>query len=155
MKRIKLTQGKFALVDNEDFEWLSQWKWTYNPMKYAVRFERKNNKRKMIYMHREILKIRKGLLADHINFNGLDNRKTNLRIATYGQNITHSPPRKTNISGFKGVSFVKSKKKWVVRIMVNGKTYSTKLFDTPKKAAQKYNELAKLLRGNFAYLNKI
>ena len=156
MKKIELTQGKYALVDDGDFEWLNQWKWIYNKMGYVVRWEyEKNSKRRMLYMHREILKTPRGLLTDHINFNGLDNRRNNLRIATVGENITHSPPRHSNISGFKGVSFHSKTQTWFARIMVNRKTYSTKYFNSSIKAAKAYNKLVQGLRGEFAFLNPI
>ena len=89
MKKIELTQGKFALVDDEDFEWLNQWKWYANHLGYTwyvVRSVRYDNEVKAILMHRSILNAKIGEEIDHINHNGLDNRKKNLRICTRSQN---------------------------------------------------------------------
>ena len=154
MKTINLTQGKYVIVDDEDFEWLNQFKWSYLNVGYAVRTRYdKYGKKKMIYMHREILKVPKGFLTDHINFDPLDNRRSNLRIATRGENITHSLPRQSNISGLKGVSFHSKTKKWFARIMVDRKIYSTKYFNSSIEAAEAYNKLAESVRGEFAFLN--
>lgn len=84
-KRIKLTQGKYALVDVKDFEWLSQWKWFYanTNIGYAIRkYEDRN-----LYMHRVIMNTPKGMDTDHINGNGLDNRRSNLRVVTHYENL--------------------------------------------------------------------
>ena len=77
MKQIPLTQGKYALVDDSDFEWLNQWKWNYNNG-YARRIKEINKTREIIYMHRFILKINKEKVCDHINGNGLDNRRNGM-----------------------------------------------------------------------------
>ena len=76
MKKIKLTQGKYAIVDDEDFAYLNQWRWYYHN-NYAVHT---NKNKSRIYMHRFILNTPKKMFSDHINGNGLDNRRSNLRI---------------------------------------------------------------------------
>ena len=83
MKEIPLTRGKFALVDDEDYEWLSQWKWYCSTTGYAVR----GCKNRILYMHREIAKTKPGMLTDHINRNKLDNRKENLRFCSHRENM--------------------------------------------------------------------
>ena len=105
MKYIPLTQGKLAIVDDEDFEWLSQWKWHFNRKKYAARTINHSGK---LYMHQVILNTPKGMLSDHRNGNGLDNRRKNLRACNVQQNKANSRLPKNNTSGFKGVYWEKN-----------------------------------------------
>lgn len=125
MKQIKLTQGKFAIVDDEDFEWLNQWKWCFDSNGYAVRHEQKNeygfNSRRMIKMHKFILNPSLGMMTDHINRNRLDNRKINLRMADNHLNQRNSKLSIKNRSGFKGVYWDKKYKRWCARITFFGK----------------------------------
>ena len=109
MKRIKLTQGKFALVDDEDFEWLNHQKWYFNINGYAARH---GGKKKIIFMHRQILETPSGMITDHINRNRIDNRKGNLRIADKRINSINRGLQKNNTSGYKGISWTKNIKKW-------------------------------------------
>src|SRR3972149_6021810 len=111
MKKIKLTKDEFALVDDEDFEYLNQFAWQCSPLGYATR---------RIGMHREIIKTPKGMYTDHINGNPLDNRKENLRIVTFSQNMLNRKRYKNNKSGHKGVVWNKDRQKWRVRIDVKG-----------------------------------
>lgn len=121
MKKIALTQEKFALVDDEDFEWLNQWKWSYDGNNgYAKRTKYTKDRNIKIYMHRIILNIPQGLITDHINRNRLDNRKDNLRISNKQQNGFNRDKNKNNISGFKGVTWHHKNKKWIAQIMING-----------------------------------
>ena len=112
MKKVKLTKGRFAIVDDEDFEWINQWKWWYTTRGYAVREE----KRKLIFMHRLINKTLLGFDTDHVNRNKLDNRKKNLRTVTRSQNFMNLNPRKNNSSGVIGVQ--KNKNSWMARIKI-------------------------------------
>ena len=119
MKKIKLNCGKYTLVDDEDFEWLSQWKWHLTgKMGYVVR----SAKGKNIYLHRLVNKTPDGLQTDHINTNPLDNRRKNLRIATSSLNNINKKMQSNNTSGIRGVSWDKFKKKWKARIWFNNKT---------------------------------
>ena len=157
MKRIPLTQGKFALVDDEDYEWLMQWKWTvakqHNGDFYAVRQpSRKLGKRKTIYMHRQILNISPKMLTDHRNHCGLDNRKLNIRSCTNSQN-RQNQILAGGISKFKGVYWNKNAKKWCVNIYQNYKRYQLGYFKAEIKAAKAYDKKAKELFGEFAYTN--
>ena len=155
MKKIPLTQGKFALVDDGDFEWLNQWKWCYD--RYAVRsIQKSKNQRMLWFMHWSIIgKPPKGLETDHINGDKLDNRKNNLRIVTRSQNMMNKKRQKNNTSGFKGVSRSKEKKKWYARICYQGKEYFIGSFNNEKEAAKAYNIKAKEYFGTFALFNKI
>src|SRR3990167_1658988 len=109
MKIIKLNKGKFAFVDDENLEWLNQWKWFYSKNGYAVRnvyvkgSGRKNQKTATILMHRVINNTPDGFITDHINRNRLDNRRENLRTVNESFNVINSPVRSDNSSGTKGV----------------------------------------------------
>lgn len=162
MKKIPLTQDKFALVSDEDFDFLNQWKW------YA--FQPKNNKtmyafrtkghgkgiKKSFAMHFVLMKPAKGLVTDHINGDGLDNRRENLRICTTAENMRNRTRlNKNNKSGFKGVSWQEDHSAWRATVMFNRKQYFGGFYDTVKEAAKGYNQLAKKLFGEFAALNKL
>lgn len=155
-RTIPLSQGQFAIVDVEDYEWLNQWKWTAwwsskTRSFYAVRNEyitRKNVKR--IIMSRQILNCPKGMIADHKNHDTLNNRRYNLRIATTSQNTCNSGKRRNNTSGFKGVMLHPATGKWRARIKKNYKTIDLGCFKTPEEAHEAYKLAAKDLHGEFA-----
>ena len=104
-KSIPLTKGKFALIDDEDYDWLMQWKWVYSNG-YAFRWSKGGKKyRKGTFMHRMICNTSVGMLTDHINGNKLDNRRSNLRICTASDNQANRIKLHKTSSSFKGVSF--------------------------------------------------
>lgn len=158
MKRIKLTQGKFALVDDADFEWLNQWKWRVNAQGYAVRREYTRISKGVRHavdfrMHRQIMGEPQGMEVDHEDGEGLNNQRYNLRVATHQQNLANRPKQKNNTSGYKGVSWSKQNKKWWAHICVSGKTISIGHYKDIKEAAKAYNEAASIHQGSFARLN--
>lgn len=162
VKKIPVSNGKaFALVDDEDFEYLSQRRWRLM-RGYAVRnmkHYRENGikKRKHISMHRELNKTPDGKFTDHINRNKMDNRKCNLRTVTKQQNQWNkASSRKSPSSKYKGVSYLKgiNNKKWRSCIKINGKTLVIGAFDREEDAAQAYNFVANAYHGEYAYLNK-
>jgi len=104
-------------------------------------------------MHRSILNVPDSLVVDHINGNGLDNRKANLRPATRSQNACNIPKYKPSRSKYKGLTWHKARRKWNARIRKNGKTYSLGYFDSQIPAAKAYDTAAKKLHKNFAKLN--
>lgn len=159
VKKIPLTQGKFALVDDEDFEYLMQWKW-YFCNGYAKRVKylgggRHNEKKEHIFMHRIINNTPKGILTDHINGDKLDNRKINLRSCTNEQNVHNSrkPKRKNLTSRYKGV--YRGKSSWIAQIRINKKLSYIGSFKTEIEAAEAYNNKTLEIRGEFGYLNEI
>lgn len=160
MRRIKLTQGKYALVDDEDFDRINQFKWFayYNERAgywYARRMIRKaNGKRSIQSMHRLIMNTPKELQTDHKNHNGIDNQRHNLRICTNAENHMNTIKRKRNASSrFKGVYWHKAHKKWTAEIRLNGKLICLGDFINETDAAHTYDKNAKELFGEFAYLN--
>ena len=160
MKRIKLTQGKFAIVDDEDYDWLMQWKWHaqwdgrhWKATRWERGWKKGKGKRKLVFMHREILKTPKNLFTDHINGNGLDNRKINLRYCTNAQNQWNQLPHKKCVSKYKGVSFRKDISKWQVYIRKNRKITFVGHYKDEFNAAKSYDAKAKELFGEFALTN--
>lgn len=150
MKEIKLSKGFIALVDDEDFEWLNQWKWSYHSGGYAVRMHLGH---KMLFMHRFIMNVPTTLEIDHINHNGIDNRKCNLRICTTSQNLHNTKIQRNNTSGYKGVSFNKLTNKWEAYIKINNKKIHLGLFNTSEDAARAYDAKTKNSFGKFALTN--
>jgi len=160
VKKIGLTQGKYALVDDEDFEKLNQYNWHANRCSsknwYATRmWKERDDKPTTESMHRQIMGAPDNMQVDHINHNGLDNRKCNLRLCTRSQNAYNRKPRPDCSSQYKGVSFHKRYKKWEAYIRVKGKLNHLGSFDDEIDAAQAYNEAAREHFGEFAYLNDV
>ena len=116
MKKIKLNHGKYALVDDEDFEYVNQWRWFITLNGYAAR-----HPKGMVYMHSLLNKTPKGFHTDHINRNKLDNRRVNLRTTTSSQNLHNSKKYTNNTSGHRGVYWYERYKKWEVYINIKGK----------------------------------
>lgn len=153
MKKIPLTQGKVALVDDGNFEYLSQFKWHAAKDKhifYAKRnITRADGSQRTLKLHQVILPPKKGFITDHENGDGLDCQKQNLRYATRLQNarnrITHVK-RKTG--KYKGVYW--DRNKW--RVIIKRKI-SIGRFDSEVEAAKAYDSAAKKLFGKFACLN--
>lgn len=145
-KKISLTQGQFALVDDEDYEWLNQWKWiarwSENTKSYYVlrtKYYNEGNKRKhkTIYLGREIMQTPEGLVCDHINHDTLDYSKTNLRNVSVRQNNQN---RRDGISKYPGVIWHKRDKKWQAQITINGKCKFLGYFDDEREAAKAYEK---------------
>lgn len=155
MKYIKLTQGYKAIVDDDLFDYLNQWKWCY-ARGYAMRrvytgTGRKNNSGYNVYMHSLVLHPDKGMFADHISGDGLDNRRSNLRLCNKIQNAQNRRITKVNTSGYKGVT--KKNNKWCARITVNRKLIHLGYFNDKKEAAKAYNKAAQQYFSEYARLN--
>lgn len=154
MKNISLTKGKITIVDDDDYDFLMQWKW-YCGNDYAQRNSKGDKKRKIIYMHRVINKTPDGLETDHINGDYFDNRKENLRSVTQSQNQRNTSSHKESSSKYKGVSLKKGRNKWEVRIKTSGIYKYIGLFEDETTAAKAYNEAAIKYFGEFAKINRI
>lgn len=152
MKKIPLTQGRFALVDDDDYEYLMQWKWRYNDG-YAVRSYRISGKCKVMMMHRQILNPPLGVYTDHINLDGLDNRKCNLRECDSSQNMANQQLPSTNTTGYKGICWDKQYQKWRAVLGYKNKKVNIGRYDTKEEAARAYDLYAKAFFGEYARLN--
>lgn len=156
MKKIKLTKNKYALVDDEDFDYLNQWSWHLDIGGYATSWEKgKTHKtRKHLFIHRLVAKTPQGMFTDHINGDRLDNRRSNLRVCTYSQNRYNTFKTKGRyISDYKGISRELTSKSWRVGIMVNKKQEVIYGFKNERHAALAYDLWAKDLYGDYAKLN--
>lgn len=152
MKRIPLTQGKFALVDDGWFEYLNQWKWFFH-QGAAARFAAiEIKKRKMILMHRLITTAPNGFDVDHKDGNRLNNQEDNLRVCSHQQNSMNRRKIKHNKTGYKGVRPT-SAGRFQAIIGLKGKTICLGTFDSPKDAALAYDKAAPIYHGEFARLN--
>ena len=153
MKEIPLTQGKCALVDDEDYDFISQWKWWVHLNRhtsYAVRRVGGRSESKTIWMHRLILKSPDQLLVDHIDGNGLNNQKSNLRFASQAQNLRNTGKRSA-YKKYKGTSLKRDR--WEARICFNNQKFYLGSFESEEEAAEAYDKAAMDFFGEFAYLN--
>jgi hypothetical protein len=157
-KLIPLTQEQVALVDATDYEFLVQWSWyaAFDPTTrsfYAVRHEKRENGRQgTVKMHRAILGLERGdkRTVDHENHDTLDNRRRNLRIATFSQQAQNRRKRQTNKSGFKGVSLESRRGKFIAQLEIAGRRKYLGSFDTPQEASVRYQQAVRALHGEFA-----
>ena len=156
---IRLTKGKFAIVDGDDYYGLAKHTWfaVSNDNKwYAIRPEQpeKDGRLQGVRMHRELMGSPKGMYVDHINGNGLDNRRANIRIATKQQNCWNRKKRRGNCSSrFKGVSLNKKTGKWTASIFCDGQSFYIGLFSDEEAAARAYDAKARELYGEYAWQN--
>ena len=158
MKEIPLTKGQSALIDDADFEWISQWKWCASKAHsgyYAMRAERSfGGKYKFVYMHRMINGTPAGVATDHIDGDGLNNTRANLRDATNQQNAANGRRHKDGSSRFKGVSRNPkpgplNPKPWIAHIGVDGAVRHLGTFLNEEDAAAAYASAAKEAFGDF------
>ena len=158
-KRIKLTKGKFAIVDDEDYERIAQHKWfAFYSWRHwrAARSVKANGKRHSVYMHHEVMGRVAGRMIDHRNRNGLDNRKSNLRRCTKSQNARNGfRVIRGKTSRYKGVcsSGVCICRPWLATLTKNGKQINLGRHATQKEAAQAYDHAAREHFGEFAATN--
>lgn len=156
MEKIKLTQGQFAIVDDEDFEEINKHKWysLFNKGTdsfYAVRSDYSGEKKKLIRMHRQIMNSQKEMHTDHINHNTLDNRKCNLRSCTNSQNQMNAKMRSDNTSGTTGVIWHKATKRWRGQIKINQKHAYLGYFKNKQDAINARKEAEIKYFGEFRY----
>ena len=169
--KIELTKNKFAVIDDEDFEFISKFNWSYsNGYARAVKYgdERKKDghlKQIVFKMHRLVINAPYGMDVDHKNGDKLDNKKSNLRVCSHSENMNNQKKRTDNTSGYKGVAILKyaykngkrylRNKPWLSYITNNKKREYLGYFLTAREAAITYNKRAEELHGEFANLNTI
>lgn len=150
MKKILLTKGKFALVDDRDFEFLNQWRWQYTRNSRGYGYAMRSEKGRTIRMHRQILKAKVGDIIDHRNGNGLDNQRENIRFCSRSQNAMNRKIQKNNTSLVPGVWFKKKNKSWEVGIKINRKYVYLGLFKEKKEAIRVRLQAVRKYFGDFA-----
>lgn len=159
MKEISLTRGLSCIVDDEDYEFLMQWKWQAAPNGgghfYAARRSRLSDGRKsgerqtMILMHRVLAATPKDMVTDHINGKTLDNRRSNLRVATHTQNMQNRAKRKNTSSAHKGITWDGTRRKWAAVLQANNRTFFIGRFAREEDAAEAYAARAAKEFGEF------
>ena len=166
MRFLELTQGYVAVVDDEDYERLRQFKWHVSRKgkeknRYACRYLRREpgaGRGTYQLLHYEVLRMVQplpdGYVIDHINREGLDCRQGNLRICTRSENLRNQGPiGKSKSSQYKGVYLHRQRRKWAARIKCEGRTYHLGLFGTEQEAVNAYNLAALEVHGEYAFLN--
>jgi hypothetical protein len=149
VKRIPLTNGFYAYVDAEDYEWLTQWHWRAYSVGYAGRYE----KGKLILMHRQIMQPPAGKVVDHVNGNGFDNTRANMRNITKRQNSCNQSKHADGASIYKGVARDERSGKWYAKIRSGDVRRRSPRFEDEAEAARAYDYMAVGVFGEFARLN--
>lgn len=146
---VPLTQGKFALIDAEDWDVVAEITWSYGEVRPGYGYAMSKINRRTARMHNLILPVAKGLMVDHANHNTLDNRRLNLRCATRSQNFANSRRNRNSTTGYKGVTFYPRLGKWQAHIQRS----HLGMFETPEAAALAYDAAAREVFGEFAQTN--
>lgn len=158
MKLIDISTKKhpntFAIVDDDGFDFLNQWKWCVGPCGYVARGQWEGGRVRTIKLHHLVVSAPPGMQRDHINGNRLDNRRENLRVCTHAENGKNKKPR-AGRSLFKGVSWRPDKGLFAAGIRANGRRLHLGYFRTEQDAASAYNDAAVKYYGEFASLNQI
>lgn len=155
MQKIKLKNGKYTLVDKENFEFLNQFKWDQNEKGYVVRSYSSKTNIRTRRLSRMVMNIdNTKIIVDHINHDLLDNRKQNLRLVDEFQSMYNIRSHKNSTSKYKGVSYIKRDGSWKAKIKCKEITL-IKYFKNEIEAANQYNIWADQLHGKYAYKNII
>jgi hypothetical protein len=153
MKEIKLTQGKVAQVDDEDYDELNQYKWDAIKTRSGIWYARRRTSRTTrIMMHQQMTSY---IESDHKDGDGLNNQRINVRDCTHQQNCQNRRKSKSCSSIFKGVSYCQSRNLWAAHLKHNGKGHYLGRFKSEVEAAIRYNLKAIELFGEFARLNEV
>lgn len=154
---IPLTRGYSTRIDLKDWDQISSYKWHVGESTSNLRYAERSADRVTVRMHRQILMPPLEFIVDHINGDGLDNRRCNLRVGVQKENTYNSRPSFTGTSRFKGVYFdtrtSRQQKPWIASIQPGGKKIHLGSFAMEDDAARAYDKKARELYGEFAYLN--
>jgi hypothetical protein len=153
---VPLTKGYEAIIDAADIHLVEHWNWhakVDGKLVYARQDAAVNGKKQRYSLHRAILSAPEGMDVDHVNGNGLDNRRSNLRLATRSENLRNRGRNRNNKSGYKGVSLFRQTGRWQARIMHNGRYHHLGFFADPKTAHDAYSEACLRYHGEFARAN--
>jgi hypothetical protein len=142
MRRIILTQNKYASVDDQDYDNIVCISWSLHKG-YSTNYARAQISGKHYLMHRFILGVDSSVVVNHLNFNGLDNTRSNLEICTFRDNLLHRKRKGSSI--YPGVSWYPTTCKWVSQICVNGHNHRLGYFNYEKNAALAYQIARRLL----------
>ena len=152
---IYLTRGQIAWVDDCDYARISAHKWTAKPADqvaekwYAFRTISQNRRKATVYLHREVMNAPQGSLVDHLDGDGLNCQRANLRLATHAQNVVNR--RYSSASGYRGVH--RRDQQFIAQIQVDGKIIRVRGGLDAEQAARAYDALASEFYGEFAVLN--
>ena len=153
---VPLTRGAVAVIDAADWPFVQPYRWNLATVGYATaNVVLADGRRTCVTMHRLLLGVAPRVRVDHRDGDKINNRRSNLRLATPSQNGANSPGRRTGVSGFRGVTPARMPGRWFAQITVNRKHLSLGVFDTPEEAARAYNAAALAAFGEFAVLNDI
>ncbi|MCJ7676076.1 MAG: HNH endonuclease, partial [Sedimentisphaerales bacterium] len=158
-RRIRLAGPKYAKVDPADYKRLRGYEWLVKKRRknfYALRHSvsGKTGKESLIYMHQEIIEVPEGMVIDHINRDGVDNRRANLRAATHSQNMCNRRKRLgTTHSKYRGICWRKKDRKWQAKIGFEKKRIHLGTFSNEIDAAKAYDRAARKYHGEFASPN--
>ena len=155
---VPLSRGYETIIDAEDVRLICSDNWCVTGPGlqtgdggciYAMRIDTTSGKRVSLRLHRVIMNAPDNLQVDHINGNGLDNRKSNLRLVTHTQNMLNQRKAKDNTSGYKGVHWNKTRGRWQATIQANGKAKYLGLFDDPAEAHEAYVAASQKFHGPY------
>jgi hypothetical protein len=160
VREVVLTKGYIALVDDIDYEWITKYRWkalTTSGTTYAVRTARSPGSKTndiTLLMHREILKPDNDMVVDHIDGNGLNNQRSNIRQCSQSQNLINKKRKNGLSSIYKGIYWNKERNKWQAQIARPGmgNMYIGR-YVSEIDAANAYDEMARIFHGEFAQLN--
>lgn len=151
---LPLSRGKVTLIDAADFEKVGRFKWTFATAGYACRsIRRSDNSKQMVLLHRVLMDAKPEQDIDHINHDGLDNRRSNLRLCSTSENLRNARAKRNGVSKYKGVCWDKSRSCWKSEIRITHKRKYIGRFCSEEEAAKAYDKAARFYFGEFAYLN--
>lgn len=153
MRLIGLTRGMSAMVDDCDYDSLNEFRW-YTNKNYRTYYAATKRPEQTVQMHRVILSAPMGVLVDHIDGNGLNNQRANLRFASPSENTAHRLHRPAVTSSrYRGVTYNRRTSSWQAGIKVAGKSRHLGLFECEDVAAHAYDAAARRTWGQFAVCN--